>query len=57
MDKVVNLVSVYTQKEGARKELLAYCENDCVWLPEQFVDEESFVICVKNFKREHPNVL
>lgn len=56
MEKLFDLVCYYVHNESARKSVLKYCEVSCGWLPDEFVDEESFAVCLEKFKEEHRDV-
>lgn len=57
MEKLYDLVNRYVHSETGRKNVLKYCNGACGWLSDQFVDEESFKVCLENFKQEHPGVV
>ena len=56
MEKLFDLVCSYVHKEDVRRSVLKYCELYCGWLSDSFVNEESFSVCLENFKKEHPDV-
>lgn len=54
MEKLEKVAMNHIKDQKTLRAFLKYCKVGCGWFPYSQVDAESVEICLKNFKKDHP---